>query len=119
MKKIFLIEDNPTEGFLLRIALSKVPNCELHHFANGQKMLDKLDEEPDICIVDLNLPDISGMDLMEIIKEALPNCKIIVVSAERNAEVIVKIQATFTPYYLIKSDAVLKALKVVVTDILR
>jgi DNA-binding NarL/FixJ family response regulator len=118
MRKIFLIEDNPTEGFLLRIALSKVQDCELKHFSTGQAMLDKLEEEPDVCIVDLNLPDISGMELMEIIKEALPNCKIIVVSAERNPEVIVKIQGQFTPYYLIKSDACLKALKMLIDDIL-
>lgn len=118
MRKIFLIEDNPTEGFLLRIALSKVQDCDLRHFATGQAMLDKLDEEPDVCIVDLNLPDISGIELMEIIKEAIPSCKIIVVSAERNADVIVQIQAQFTPYYLIKSDACLKALKNIIDDVL-
>ena len=56
--KVFLIEDNPTEGFLLRLALSNIKNLVMTHFKTGSELMDKIIEKPSVAIVDLNLPDI-------------------------------------------------------------
>jgi DNA-binding NarL/FixJ family response regulator len=116
--KVFLIEDNLTEGFLLRLALSKVENLEITHFKKGSELMDKINECPSIAIVDLNLPDINGLDLIKEIKKKSANTKCIVVSAQRDIEVIATVQAEGTPYYLVKSDSVLKNLKLIVEDFL-
>ena len=118
MKKIFLTEDNPTEGFLIRLSLGQIENCSLNHYSNGNDLINSLEEQPNICIVDLNLPDISGIEVIETIREQSPNTKVIVVSSETDSEIIVNIQARYTPYYIIKSDAFLKNLKVMVEDLL-
>jgi DNA-binding response OmpR family regulator len=116
--KVFLIEDNPTEGFLLRLALSKVENLEITHFKTGGELMEKIDERPSIAIVDLNLPDVNGLDLIKEIKKKSSNTKSIVVSAQRDVEVIATVQSEGTPYYLVKSDSVLKNLKSIVEDFL-
>ena len=116
--KVFLIEDNPTEGFLLRLALSNVKNLEMTHFKTGSELMEKIDECPSIAIVDLNLPDIYGLDLIKEIKKKSDKTKIIVVSAQREIDVISIVQAEGTPYYLVKSDSVLKNLKAIVEDFL-
>ena len=116
--KVFLIEDNPTEGFLLRLALSNVPNLEMSHFKTGAELMEHVTENPSVAIVDLNLPDINGLDLVKAIKAQSPKTKIIVVSAQREVDVIATVQAEGTPYYLVKSDSCLKNLKVIVEDFL-
>jgi len=114
--KVFLIEDNPTEGFLLRLALSNIKNLEMTHFKTGAELMEKIDEAPSVAIVDLNLPDINGLDLVKEIKKKSEKTKIIVVSAQRDVDVIATVQAEGTPYYLVKSDSVLKNLKAIVED---
>ncbi len=114
--KVFLIEDNPTEGFLLRLALSNIKNLEMAHFKTGAELMEKIDEAPSVAIVDLNLPDINGLDLVKEIKKKSEKTKIIVVSAQRDVGVIATVQAEGTPYYLVKSDSVLKNLKAIVED---
>jgi|TARA_B110000261_G_C12903671_1_gene285486 DNA-binding NtrC family response regulator len=116
--KVFLIEDNPTEGFLLRLALSSIKNLEIVHFKTGSELMDKIAEKPSIAIVDLNLPDIYGLDLIKALKKVSPKTKIIVVSAQRDVDVISTVQAEGTPYYLVKSDSCLKNLKIIVEDFL-
>ena len=116
--KVFLIEDNPTEGFLLRLALSNVKNLEMTHFKTGSELMDKISKKPSVAIVDLNLPDIYGLDLIKEIKKISPKTKIIVVSAQSEIEVISTVQAEGTPYYLVKNDSCLKNLKVIVEDFL-
>ncbi len=116
--KVFLIEDNLTEGFLLRLALSKVENLEITHFKTGGELMEKIDECPSVAIVDLNLPDINGLDLIKEIKKKSANPKSIVVSAQRDIDVIATVQSEGTPYYLVKSDSVLKNLKSIVEDFL-
>lgn len=114
--KVFLIEDNPTEGFLLRLALSNIKNLEMTHFKTGAELMEMIDEAPSVAIVDLNLPDINGLDLVKEIKKKSEKTKIIVVSAQRDVDVIATVQAEGTPYYLVKSDSVLKNLKAIVED---
>ena len=78
----------------------------------------KIDECPSVAIVDLNLPDINGLDLIREIKSKHDKIKIIVVSAQRDIDVIATVQSEATPYYLVKSDSVLKNLKSIVEDFL-
>lgn len=116
--QVFLIEDNPTEGFLLRLALSKIKGLEMFHFKTGSEMMQRMHEQPFVAIVDLNLPDINGLDLIKEIKLKSPKTRIIVVSAQKEIATITQVQSEGTPYYLVKSDSVLKNLKFLVEDFL-
>jgi DNA-binding response OmpR family regulator len=98
--------------------LSNVENLEMTHFKTGGKLMEKIDECPSVAIVDLNLPDIYGLDLIKEIKKKSEKTKIIVVSAQKEIDVIAAVQAEGTPYYLVKSDSVLKNLKSIVEDFL-
>ena len=116
--KLFVIEDNRTEGMLLQLALAEIETLDIKTFPNGQSMLDRLHELPDIAIVDLILPDMSGMDLIKHIKVQSPNTRIVVVSAQRNIELIAELQAEGIFNYLVKSEACLAYLHHVIEDLL-
>jgi DNA-binding NtrC family response regulator len=116
--KLFVIEDNRTEGMLLQLALAEIEELEMRTFPTAEAMLDRLYENPAIAIVDLILPDMSGLDLIKKIKAQNENVKIVVVSAQRSIDVIAELQAEGIYNYLIKSEACLNYLHDVIEDLL-
>ena len=116
--KVFLIEDNQTEGMLLKLALSSNPDLNIEHFTNATDMFEKITEKPSIALVDINLPDINGLELIQKLKVQLPEIKIIVISAQRDVDMIAQIQEEGVYNYLVKSEGVLAYLKKVIADLL-
>ena len=116
--KVFLIEDNQTEGMLLKLALSSNPDLDIEHFTNAKDMFEKINEKPSIALVDINLPDINGLELIQKLKAQLPEIKIIVISAQRDVDMIAQIQEEGVYNYLVKSEGVLDYLKKVISDLL-
>lgn len=117
-RKIFVIEDNRTEGLLLKLSLNSFENFTIHTFLTGNDLLDNLSMKPDIVLVDMILPDISGFELIKIIREFDPSIKIIVVSAQKDINLIAKVQAEGVYNYLVKSEGAIKYLKDVLEDLL-
>lgn len=116
--KVFLIEDNQTEGMLLKLALSSNPDLDIEHFTNAKDMFEKINEKPSIALVDINLPDINGLELIQKLKVQLPEIKIIIISAQRDVDMIAQIQEEGVYNYLVKSEGVLAYLKKVIADLL-
>ena len=74
--RLFLVEDNPADVDLTRLALEE-NNMSFHLevASDGEEAvayLRRLDEEnqaqPDLIILDLNVPKINGLDVLKIIK---------------------------------------------------
>ncbi len=117
-RKIFLIEDNRTEGMLLKLSLGSIDNLSITTFSKGKDLIDNLTQDPDIVIVDLMLPDISGYELIKIITEYDPNIRIVVVSAQRDIDLIAKIQEIGVYNYLVKSEGCIQYLHQVIEDLI-
>jgi len=79
---IYIIEDEEDLGQLICQSLMNI-HVEAKHFINGETAIKELENtQPDICIIDLNLPDMDGMQLVK----SLENKKtgIIVVSGRND-----------------------------------
>jgi CheY-like chemotaxis protein len=67
--KILIVEDDPTNLKLLNVVLSSGG----HQVLNSEKAAEALEitrsEKPDLIMVDLVLPDMSGLELVRKIKE--------------------------------------------------
>jgi CheY-like chemotaxis protein len=67
--EVLLIEDNPGDAFMVRLVLAESQTSVKVHLArDGMEALLMLASEsvrPDLIIVDLNLPNISGHQVME------------------------------------------------------
>ncbi len=117
-RKIFVIEDNKTEGMLLKLCLSSIANVSISNFANGSDLLNNISENPDIVIVDLMLPDISGIELIKRIKNFNPKINVIVVSAQRDIDVVAKTQELGVYNYLVKSETCIEYLQQVISNLI-
>ncbi len=89
-KKIIVIDD---EEFI-RLNLERIfsdGNYSVNTFPNGEKALKFLEEnDADIAFLDLNLPDIHGIDLLQKIKEIRPEILVIIITGFASVESAVR-----------------------------
>jgi DNA-binding NtrC family response regulator len=116
--KVFIVEDNKTEGLMIQLAFSGIENISISYFSYGAELLENLHEQPDITIVDMVLPDIHGLEIIKKIKEMHPTGRIIVMSADERAGLIAQAQSEGVYNYIVKGESSLRYLKLVVEDLL-
>jgi two-component system cell cycle response regulator DivK len=76
MKTILLIEDNPDSARLILRTL-KSCDCRLLHAPDGESGLQMaLEEQPDLILLDLGLPDVEGQTLAAMFK-SLPELAVV------------------------------------------
>jgi two-component system, cell cycle response regulator DivK len=68
-KRILVVEDNPLSLALLK-QLLKAHGYEILETPEGLQALDLArDEQPDLILMDIRLPDISGLDVTRLLKQ--------------------------------------------------
>jgi two-component system, NarL family, invasion response regulator UvrY len=82
MKKFLLIDDHGIVRSGLKLILSGLfKPCEIDEAENGQTALEKLNEHTyDLVILDIRMPDTNTLQLMEQLKVAFPDLKVIIFS---------------------------------------
>ncbi|MGL5649170.1 MAG: response regulator transcription factor [Clostridium sp.] len=83
-KKIYLVEDERNLSLLLEKYLT-VEGYEVTIFDLGMKALEKVNDMPDLWILDVMLPDVDGYFLIKEIKKVNEEAKVLFMSA-RNKE---------------------------------
>src|SRR5690625_2810949 len=80
-KKILIVEDEPSLVFTLKDTL-EAENYEVEVVSDGNDALDKVKEfEPDLMILDLMLPNVSGYDICKKIRDLRYTFPIIMLTA--------------------------------------
>lgn len=117
---VYIIDDHPIVIDGLTLGLNRIPQIKVAGFChNGLEALTRIEELlPQIVLVDLNLPDISGIDLIERIRAIKSDIKVLILSA---SDEMVNIKRAFdmgADGYLIKfstyleiGEQIFKALK--------
>lgn len=88
--RILLVEDDLPIARVYQAYLKNEPYL-VTHVASGKAALDaiKLDM-PDAILLDLNLPDMSGHDILKQVRSSTPNCPVIVITAHGSINVAVE-----------------------------
>jgi DNA-binding response OmpR family regulator len=82
--KILVLEDNTVEAMLVQQTVKKaLPQSTIMRAATIEEAQDLLSEyEVDLFILDVNLPDGSGIDFLCDVQTVNPGCKAIIVTAD-------------------------------------
>jgi CheY-like chemotaxis protein len=105
---ILLIEDDIIEVMKLKRVISSLQlSHKIIEAENGEealKLLEQKDKRPDIILLDLNMPKLSGIDFLSILKksEDLKCIPTIVLSTSNTPNDIVKCYKTGISGYVIK-----------------
>ncbi|MEJ2278236.1 MAG: response regulator transcription factor, partial [Candidatus Lokiarchaeota archaeon] len=78
--KVFIADDHPLFRCGLRLSLNQKENIQVVGEAeNGFSAVEKiLDNHPDIALIDVDMPGLSGIGAIRILRKAIPELKILV-----------------------------------------
>lgn len=103
VNNIFLVEDDEffALGFIKK--LQKVGDFNIHHYISSERALGQLHQiKPEIIFLDHDLGGVNGVDAIPLFKEFSPDSDIVIVSGQRDPQVLVQALETGAEAYFTK-----------------
>jgi DNA-binding NarL/FixJ family response regulator len=77
--------------------------CATAH--DGNRVLELIRDEPiDICLLDINMPGLDGLETTRVIREEKPGCRIIILTTYGEKEIISRLLQLGVAGYLLKNS---------------
>lgn len=108
MINILIVDDHQVLADGIKALISEEPECKVvNHTSSGKETLDYLDEKPtiDLILLDINLPDTSGIDLCKTIIEKYQIEHILALTMHHESEIISKMIKAGAKGYLLKNTS--------------
>ena len=88
--KILIVDDHALiRRGIMALLKDYNPGWELHEAEDGVRAIVKAQEvDPDVILLDYHMPKLDGLKTTTIIKRALPESKIIIVTMDMNPEIV-------------------------------
>src|SRR5271154_1941377 len=102
MSKILVIDDDAIERRLLTTVLGKVGGYEVLTAENGNLGLERAVDSITAVVLDLQLPDMSGMEVLKKLKETRPSLPVIMLTGVTEVTKAVEAIQTGAYTYLTK-----------------
>jgi two-component system, OmpR family, response regulator len=118
-KKIFVVDDEEIMQEALRDFISTKSHHEVEVFGTGEECLKKLDQNPDVIILDYYLDAVmkgaaNGMQILETIKSRGSKAHVIMLSSQEQYGVAMKTIIKGAEQYVVKDkDAFDKVLAII------
>lgn len=87
--KIFLVEDDENLNQAINRTFSNL-GFEVTSFDDGKDAFTNISSQYDLFIIDVNLPNVNGIELLKKIKIVNKDANVFVISAQNDIEVIIK-----------------------------
>ncbi|MBS1788261.1 MAG: response regulator transcription factor [Acidobacteria bacterium] len=115
---VFLVDDHPIVRKGLKALISEQADMEvIGEAGNGRDVLVQLkDSRPDVIVLDITLPDINGIQVMERIKQSGLEVKILVLTVHESSGYLRQVFQVGATGYLLKrtaGDELIHAIRVV------
>ena len=102
MTQILLVEDDLSMAMISKSYLSGLP-YEIHHASNGNQAISLLRNTPiDGVLLDLSLPDVDGLEILELIKDKNIPVEVIVTTGDCSMNTAIDAMKLGARDYLIK-----------------
>lgn len=102
--KIFIVEDDPFYGRLLKHHLSLNPDYEVELFTSGKACLRELYRKPDVVSVDYGLPDMNGEVLLNKIRAVNSSVPVVIISGQDDIATAVDLLKNGARDYIVKDE---------------
>ncbi|MFH1198058.1 MAG: sigma-54 dependent transcriptional regulator [bacterium] len=86
-KLIFIVDDETSIQKLLAHWVKNQWGYSVKVFSSGSELMDNLNDEPDLLLLDIMLPDINGIDLLKKVRQTHAHLPVIMLSAQGSIEV--------------------------------
>ncbi len=106
MNKLVVVDDHTLLSQAISGLVGSFENFDvLYTCKNGQELLDQLvfkDKQPDIVLMDVNMPIMDGIETTTHLKELYPDIKVLALSVEEDERTILKMLRAGARGYLLK-----------------
>jgi YesN/AraC family two-component response regulator len=102
--RVIIADDVNVTRNSTRLMMTLVPEVKVVAIAsNGRQAVEMAKQtKPDIALMDINMPEMNGLDAVQTMLEILPNLSFIVISAEQDGDTLRRAVAAGARGYLIK-----------------
>jgi DNA-binding NarL/FixJ family response regulator len=102
---VFIADDHPLIRLGLRLSLGQIEGIRIIGEAiDGYSAIDKIRQEPpDVALVDVDMPGLSGTSAIRVLRKTLPHMKIIVLSTYHNENYIRETMEAGADGYVLKN----------------
>ncbi len=106
MLRILMVEDSPTDGKLIEFALSKLPApFQTLRVATKAGIAEALAEfDPHFVLSDFTLPDLNGLDVLEVFRSQAREVPVIIVTGSNTEEIAVSCMRAGATDYVNKNQ---------------
>lgn len=116
--RVYLVDDHTILREGLRLILSQAPGVQIvGEQGDGRAAMEEIDQlKPDLVVLDISLPSLSGVEIARQIRKFHPEMKILVLSRHDNQEYVEQLLKYGVQGYILKEEAgsdLLKALEVI------
>ena len=103
--KVLLVDDQKFVQHKLQQMLSEETDIEIIGIANdGETAIDLVESlEPDVVLIDIEMPKMNGIEATKIISQRYPHCKILILSSHEQQEYVQDIIMAGADGYILKS----------------
>lgn len=118
--RIMLVDDHPVVRKGLASCLAQNPNIQIvGEAADGQEALARAKQlSPDIVVMDIDMPQMDGLAVTEVLRKELPAVKVLIMSMHRHTEYVLRILQSGARGYVLKDatpEELVKAIETVNT----
>jgi DNA-binding NarL/FixJ family response regulator len=102
---VFIADDHPLIRLGLRLSLGQIEGIQIVGEAiDGYSAIDKIRQAPpDVALVDVDMPGLSGTSAIRVLRKTLPHMKIIVLSTYHNEDYIRETMEAGADGYVLKN----------------
>ena len=104
--KVFFLDDDLVFSELMKCYLAENIKANITFYQTGTEFLNDLSLNPDIIILDYNLPDYNGEKLLKKVKAFNPNTPVIFVSGQNEVAKAIELFKLGADDYIVKDDYV-------------
>ena len=101
---IFIVEDDPFYGEMLKYHISLNPDYIVKKFETGKEFLNNLYKNPSVTLLDYSLPDISGLDVLKKVQDYNSDIPVIIVSGQEDVSTAVNLLKHGAYDYFVKDE---------------
>jgi two-component system NarL family response regulator len=112
---VFLADDHPILRIGLSFYLEKSPHIKIIGEAeNGFDAVQKITEQPpDVALLDIDMPGLSGIEVIRVLRKTMPDLKIIVLSTYTKKEFIQEAMQEGANGYVAKNIKIEELIKII------
>ena len=116
-KRIFIVDDDLFWTSILNRMLTNLGFTNIMKFSNGKDCIENLHLNPGLILLDYQLEDMDGLEVLKKVKDYFPGIEVIMCTANEDLNVAVNAIKHGSFDYLLKSNTNIKYLASIIEDL--